>query len=384
MRPASRAGLAIAIATLLMATLSGCGWRGLNTLPMPGTEGRGPGSYTVYAQLPDVNNLQPNSRVRVGDVTVGTVTRIERQDWHALLTIRLNGDVQLPANATAGLGQTSLLGSLHIELAPPKDEAPQGRLRDGGIIPLASAASYPTTDQTLAAVSTFLNGGGIRHVEEITKAFATAVNGREQDLRSLIARLDTFMSDTNKQTDDIIGATDNFNNLVDKFATQKDVVDTALRTIPDALTVLKDEREKLTELADQLSKFGESWSNSIGRTRETLVAELNDLAPVAESLANAGPALLRALHLFPSYPFFLDTVPNFFRGDAANLTAIIDLTLSRLDASFFTGTKWECDLTELELQWGRTIGQFPSPCLNGGHFNQGNPLTVPYRTDQGA
>ena len=384
MRPACRRLLLATVPIFVMTLLSGCGWRGLNSLPMPGTQGHGPGAYTVYAQLPDVNNLQPNSRVRVGDVTVGTVTRIERQDWHALLTIRLNGDVDLPANATAGLGQTSLLGSLHIELAPPTDKAPEGRLRDGSVIALASAASYPTTDQTLAVVSTFLNGGGIRHVDEITKAFATAVNGREKDLRDLIQRLNTFMADTNTQTDDIIGATDNLNKLVDKFATQKDVVDNALRTVPDALSVLRDEREKLTGLADRLSKFGAAWSNSIGATQQTLVRELNDLAPVAQSLGDAGPALLRALHLFPSYPFFLDTIPNYFRGDAVNLTAIIDLTLSRLDASFFTGTKWECDLTELELQWGRTIGQFPSPCLNGGHFNLGNPLTVPYRTDQGS
>ena len=49
------------------------------------------------------------------------------------------------------------------------------------------------------------------------------------------------------------------------------------------------------------------------------------------------------------------------RGDYANLTLIVDLTLSRIDSGFFTGTRWEGDLTELELQWGRTIGQLPSP-----------------------
>ena len=58
-------------------------------------------------------------------------------------------------------------------------------------------------------------------------------------------------------------------------------------------------------------------------------------------------------------------------------TAVIDLTLSRLDASFFTGTRWEGDLTELELQWGRTIGQLPSP------YTGGNPLLAPYRWNQG-
>lgn len=382
----SRRSFPLCIAAVLLviaASVSGCGWRGLNSLPMPGTQGHGTGSFTISAQLPDVNNLQPNSRVRVGDVTVGTVTAIARQGWHALLTIRLNGDVDLPANSTVALGQTSLLGSLHIELAPPKTAAPQGRLQQGSVIPLASAASFPTTDQTLAAVSMLLNGGGIGHIQEITAAFSTAFAGREQDLRSLVSQLDTFIGTANQQTDDIIGATDSLNRLVGKFAAQKPVLDTALRTVPDALAVLKTEREQLADAADQLGKFSALAADSVNQTKQALVQELKDVGPVLESLANAGPALTRALGLYPTYPFATETIPNWFRGDAANLTAIIDLTLSRLDASFFTGTKWECDLTELEMQWGRTIGQFPSPCTAGGPFNPGNPLVIPYRFDQG-
>ena len=108
------------VTLVVVAGISGCGWRGLNSLPLPGTQGNGPGSFVIQAQMPDVNNIQPNSRVRVADVTVGHVTKIERQGWHALLTMQLNGDVDLPANATAKIGTTSLLGSQHIELAPPK------------------------------------------------------------------------------------------------------------------------------------------------------------------------------------------------------------------------------------------------------------------------
>jgi phospholipid/cholesterol/gamma-HCH transport system substrate-binding protein len=104
---------------------------------------------------------------------------------------------------------------------------------------------------------------------------------------------------------------------------------------------------------------------------------------VLESLANAGPALTRSLGVLPTYPFPNANIDKWQRGDAANLTAVIDLTLSRLDAGLFTGTRWECNLTQLELQWGRTIGQFPSPCLAGGASGPGNPLTAPYRWDQG-
>jgi phospholipid/cholesterol/gamma-HCH transport system substrate-binding protein len=368
---------------LVGAGISGCGWRGLNSLPLPGTQGDGPGSVVVQAQMPDVNNIQPNSRVRVADVTVGHVTKIERQGWHALVTMRLNGDVDLPANATAKIGTTSLLGSYHIELAPPKKEPPQGKLRDGSLIPLSHGGAYPSTEQTLAALSTVLNGGGLGQVQDITEAFSTAFRGREQDLRSLIGELDKFTAYLNDQSGDIIAATDSLNRLVGKFAAQQSVLDRALATIPDALAVLNDERANLVEAADQLSKFSALTVDSVNRTKENLVKELKQIGPVLESLANAGPSLTRSLSLLATFPFPNETFENFQRGDYANLTAIVDLTLSRIDQGLFTGTRWECHLTQLELQWGRTIGQYPSPCTAGYRGTPGNPLTIPYHLDQG-
>jgi phospholipid/cholesterol/gamma-HCH transport system substrate-binding protein len=369
---------ATAIVLILAGSgLTGCGWQGANSLPLPGTQGEGPGSYVVQAQLPDVNNIERNSRVRVGDVTVGNVVKIERQGWHALVTMTINGDVDLPENATATIGQTSLLGSLHIELAPPKNVAPEGKLHQGSLIPLSSGSAYPSTEKTLAAVSVLLNGGGIGQIQEITQTLSNAFAGRENDLRSLIRQLDTFVGHVNDQTGDIIAATDSLNKLTGQVAAQKPVVDRALKTFPDALSVLKDQRAHLADALDQLGKFSALAADSVNQTKDNLVKELKDIGPVLQSLADSGPALTRSLDFFATYPFPKPTLKNWLRGDYANLTAVVDLTLSRLDASFLTGTRFEGNLTELEMQWGRTIGVMPSP------YTAGNPLVVPYRTDQG-
>ncbi|MCW2659522.1 MAG: transcriptional regulator, Fis family [Mycobacterium sp.] len=372
-----RRALAAALALLAGLGVAGCEWRGANSLPLPGTEGGGPGAYTIQAQLPDVNNIERNSRVRVGDVTVGNVTKIERRGWHALLTMTINGDVDLPGNSTATIGQTSLLGSLHVELAPPKNVAPEGKLHDGSLIPLSSGSAYPSTEQTLAAVSLLLNGGGIGQIQEITQVLSSAFAGREDDLRSLIGQLDRFVSYLNDQTGDIIAATDSLNNLVGQIAAQKPVVDKALKTLPDALSVLKDQRTNFADALDQLGKFSALAADSVNQTKENLVKELKDVGPVLQSLADAGPALTRSLDFFSTYPFPKPSLSKWLRGDYANLTAVIDLTLSRLDSSFLTGTRWEGNLTELEMQWGRTIGVMPSP------YTAGNPLVVPYHLDQG-
>jgi phospholipid/cholesterol/gamma-HCH transport system substrate-binding protein len=358
--------------------LSGCGsWRGLNSLSLPGSAGGGPGSYTIQAEMPDIANLQQNSRVRVNDATVGHVTKIELKGWHALLTMRIDRDVDLPANATATLGQTSLLGSVHVELAPPKDVPPEGKLTDGSLIALSRGAIYPTTEQTLSAVSLLLNGGGIGEIQDITRELSVAFTGRAGDLRELLHQLDGFVTYLNDQKDDILAAAESLNNLVEQLAAEKPVVDKALKTIPDALAVLNDERNTLTDALDQFGKFAALAADSVNQTKENLVKELKDLGPVLESLANAGKDLTRSLDFYSTFPFPKPTLSKWLRGDYANLTAVIDLTLSRLDASFFTGTRFEGELTELELQWGRTIGQMPSP------YTARNPLVVPYHFDQG-
>jgi phospholipid/cholesterol/gamma-HCH transport system substrate-binding protein len=367
----------VALLTALTVAMSGCGWQGANSLPLPGTEGGGQGAYTIQAQLPDVDNIQRNSRVRVGDVNVGTVTKIERQGWHALLTMTIDGDVVLPANAIATVGQTSLLGSKHVELGSPHGTDPEGRLREGAVIPLSSGSAYPTTERTLAALSLILNGGGIGQIQDITEALSTAFAGREADLRSLLNQLDVFIGTLSQQSSDIIDATESLNTLAGQVAAQKQVVDRALQTIPDALKVLADQRDLLANALDSLGKFSALAADSVNRTKESLVNELKQLGPTLKALADAGPSMTRSLSYFATYPWANETMDYWVRGDYGNLTAIIDLTLSRLDAGLFTGTRFEGELTELEMQWGRTIGQMPSP------YTAGNPLVAPYHWDQG-
>lgn len=49
MSAARARGSAATVATLALV-LSGCGWQGLNSLPLPGTQGGGPGSIETRAE----------------------------------------------------------------------------------------------------------------------------------------------------------------------------------------------------------------------------------------------------------------------------------------------------------------------------------------------
>ncbi len=69
------------------------------------------------------------------------------------------------------------------------------------------------------------------------------------------------------------------------------------------------------------------------------------------------------------------TLANWFRGDFANITLVrrSDPEPDR-QQSLFTGTRWGGNLTELEMQWGRTIGQMPSPYTGGQPVDRALPM----------
>ena len=136
-RPARAPGSAALLVVALFA-LTGCGLQSLQDLPLPGGAALGPEPYTVTAQFTNVVDLVPNNSVRVNDVPVGVVRDVSLapDGWTAQVTVEVNGAVVLPANATARLRQTSLLGEKFVELMPSPTDPPQGRLAAGAVIPV--------------------------------------------------------------------------------------------------------------------------------------------------------------------------------------------------------------------------------------------------------
>lgn len=67
----------------------------------------------------------------VGDVVVGAVRTMAVDNWRAAVEVSVQPDAVVPANAVATVGQTSLLGSMHLALDPPVGQEPTGQLPAG-------------------------------------------------------------------------------------------------------------------------------------------------------------------------------------------------------------------------------------------------------------
>lgn len=342
-------GLALLLATLV---LSSCDWRGISNVAIPGARGSGAGSYTVYVQIPDTLAINGNSKVMVADVPVGSIRAINLKNWVATLTLGLDKSVKLPKNALAKIGQTSLLGSQHVALSAPPNPSPEP-LRNGDTIPLTNSSSYPTTEQTLASLALIVRGGGIPNLEVLQNEIFNIFNGRGDQIRAFLGKLDTFTRQLNEQRDDITHAIDSTNRLLTYVGGRSDVLDRALTEISPLFKHFAETKNLLITAADAVGHLSQVVDQYLSEARANLHTDLQSLQCPLKELGRGSPFLIGALKLILTQPYDVDTVPKIFRGDYQNLSLTLDLTYSAIDNALLTGTGLSGSLRALEQSFGR-------------------------------
>jgi phospholipid/cholesterol/gamma-HCH transport system substrate-binding protein len=288
----------------------------------------------------------------VADVVIGSIRSIQLKNWIATLTLGVDKSVKLPKNAIAKIGQTSLLGSQHVELAPPPNPSPQ-LLRDGDTIPLKHSSAFPTTEQTLASLALVVRGGGIPNLEVLQNEVYNIFNGRGNQIRSFLGKLDTFTDQLNQQRDDITHAIDSTDRLLTYVGGRADVLDRVLTDIPPLIKHFADTKNLLINAIDSVGRLSQAADQYLSEARAPLHTDLQALQCPLKELGRASPYLINALKLILTNPFDIETVPKIFRGDYINISIMLDVTYSAVDNAFLTGTGLSGALRALEQSYGR-------------------------------
>lgn len=364
-----------ALVTVSALTLSGCAFSGIYDLPLPGGADLGDHPYTVNVEFRDVLDLTPKAGVKVNEVPVGQVENVglTKDGWHALVTLKVNGDVKLPANALANVKQSSLLGEKYVELASPGDDQAQGKLANDATIPLARTNRSVEVEELLGALSLLLNGGGVDQLNTITKELNNATSGREPDIKALLDNANELVTNLDQQSRNITRAIDGLSRLSSTLGDQKDKLVGAVDNLGPGLGVLEDQRGQLVTMLNALNNLSGVATETVNASQKDLVADLKALTPTLQKLGEAGNDLPKALQILLTFPFS-DQAVNGVKGDYFNLYAKVDLNLQTIVSNL--GNSRQNILN----------GQIPLPGLTGGvegtPSNQPPPLPIPGESGQ--
>jgi phospholipid/cholesterol/gamma-HCH transport system substrate-binding protein len=328
-RPGAPRALKTVPAALAVVLLAGCGFDGARSIPLPGGEGTGGDAFKVTVEFEDVLDLVPQSAVKVDDVTVGSVESIDLDGYTARVVARLNPDVELPANATASLRQTSLLGEKFVSFDRPPQGEGRGQLRGGETIGLDRTQRSAEIEEVLSALSLLLNGGSIEQLQVINLELINALEGRETDIKDLLTQLDTFVGGLDDQKADIVAVLDAIDRLTLRLVGERQVIATALEDIPPGVQVLSEQREQITAMLQALDQLGDVAVRTIEASRQNTRASLEALRPILNQLNAAGADFPNSLELLTTYPF-PKSIDAGIKGDFANLFVTMDLDVQQI------------------------------------------------------
>ncbi len=330
----SRVARVAALAGAGAMLLSGCDFS-VYSLPLPGGADLGDNPIRVTVEFNDVLDLVPESAVKVDDVSVGKVDKVDLDGYKAKVTLLVRRSVKLPDNATAEIRQTSLLGEKFVSLGQPTSGVPVGTLGNGDNIPITSTQKNSEVEEVLGALSFLLNGGGVGQLKTITTELNKALGGREGSVRSVLEQLRVFATQFDQNRDKIVTAIDRVNSLSVSLNKNTGVLDQALDELPGAVASIDRQRDDLVKMLDALDNLSAVGTRVIKASKESTIDSLRALSPTLNELAKAGDALPRSLQVVLTFPFIDDVVGktpaqarDLHMGDYTNLSAQLDVDLT--------------------------------------------------------
>jgi phospholipid/cholesterol/gamma-HCH transport system substrate-binding protein len=279
--------------------LTGCSLPNLDVLPAPAPV---PGkTYRISAVFKDALNLSEGAKVKQNGIVIGDVTGISTEDYRAIVRIRISSRIVLGAGTTAQVRFTSPLGEDYVALVPPAKPARGTAIVAGTTLPETSTSSAPTIEDTFAALSLLLNGGGLNQLGTIVREVNRALAGRTGVVRDTLTRLNTVVRSLDAHKADIDSVLVGLSKLSTELAAQRGLIGQALDTFPPAIQVLADQLGRLDDLVARVGALGTKTKSVIDRSQQALLTDLDALRPTLDALVrtqNTLPSTMQSLIRF--------------------------------------------------------------------------------------
>ncbi|WP_369829743.1 MCE family protein [Mycobacterium sp. E2479] len=280
------------------------------------------GPKTITAYFTTATAIYPNDDVRVSGVKVGSIKSIQPQGTQAKMTLKVEHDVPIPADAKAVIVASNLVSARYVQLSPAyRDSGPV--MRDGAVIPIERTAVPVEWDEVktqLMRLATDLgpkSGVSGTSVGRFIDSAANALDGNGDKLRQTLGQLSGVgrilangsgnIVDIIKNLQTFVGALRDSNVQIvqfnDRLATLTSVVNDSKSDLDAALT-------DLSTAVGEVQRF-------IAGTRNQTSEQIARLADVTQVLVDKHMALENILHGAPN------ALGNFFNDYNADTGTIV-------------------------------------------------------------
>jgi phospholipid/cholesterol/gamma-HCH transport system substrate-binding protein len=281
------AGPAVLVAALGLASCSGSG----------GTPDR-----TASAIFADIGDLANGAQVQLADVPVGHVTSIALVGDKAKVTMTLLPDIRVPADVTADIDSTTILGDQFVSLEVPTPSStasgvPAARLADGAVI--RRTGVVPGLEQLVQSGAEVFGAVSTTQLEQIIAAGGEGFNGQEASLKALLLDFTNVATGYANHTDAITQAINGLNQLSATLAPNSSANATALSTLSQTVAILAQNSTQFENLLQSIDTLSQQGRSILETYYPEIVTQLQTLQAVSTQLSQNQADLAGILEELP-------------------------------------------------------------------------------------
>lgn len=185
-----------------------------------------PETYTVTADVEQAPNLFEGGRVAVRGIEVGRITDVEPREDFVRLTLEIDGDVAVPADASLSVIPITVIADRYAQLHPAYSTGPM--LEDGAHIPLERTAIPAELDEVITQLQ-----GLLESIEPKGKG--------PGPLAKLITNLDATFDDP----DELAGALEKSATVLENLANSEEEIAGLIRNLDRLFVALADSTSEI-------------------------------------------------------------------------------------------------------------------------------------------
>ena len=234
---------------------------------------------TDLQPVKDAGPYVPSPQSVVADML--RYAEVSAGDYVAEVELALSTTVKIRDTSRAEIRLTSPMETAFVQLFPGTGGT---MLAAGDTLPSSATGSAPDVTDLLSALSTVVTGGSFADISTIITQLNVALTGNASDVRGLLQRLDTAVTDLNTEFPRIDRLTASLDKLTKRLKGDLPVITRSLTDLTDLVVSFDKQRVDLIAAMESLTRFDAVATPLTNAVRADLVEQLRDMRPVVRTL----------------------------------------------------------------------------------------------------
>jgi phospholipid/cholesterol/gamma-HCH transport system substrate-binding protein len=256
---------------------------------------------TISAYFTTATATYPGDDVRVSGIKVGTIASVQPQGTQAKLTMKVDRDVPIPADAKAVIVAQNLVASRYVQLTPYRSGGPT--MRDGAVIPVERTAVPVEWDEVKAQLDRLAKDLGPTSnapagpVGRFIESSADALQGNGDKLRQTLAQLSGVGRILADGSGNIVDIIKNLQTFVTALRDSNQQIVQFQNRLATLTSVVNDNRSDLDAALKDLSVAVGEVQRFIAGSRDQTSESIQRLGNVTQNVADHKIDLENVLHV---------------------------------------------------------------------------------------